>query len=153
MPSTVPQSEHEPHPDPQALTSNPDPSQNAPTDVDYTPHPESSIQVPPEREAIVKAITDLYSGSASKEDVEVYAEKAVYDDPWSFCDTRYKIAGQWYGMSKLPPSLFSFKHRRSWRLVGDPHMLTIVPPPKAFPKFSPLPAPSPPKSSSPLRTH
>ena len=27
----------------------------------------------------------------------VYAEKAVYDDPWSYCDTRYKIAGQWYG--------------------------------------------------------
>ncbi|KAL8774623.1 MAG: hypothetical protein Q9194_003995 [Teloschistes cf. exilis] len=94
-------SEHEPHPDPQALTSNPDPSQNASTDVDYTPHPESSIKVPPEREAIVKAITNLYSGSASKEDVEVYAEKAVYDDPWSFCDTRYKIAGQWYGIPKV----------------------------------------------------
>ncbi|KAL8967666.1 MAG: hypothetical protein Q9197_005314, partial [Variospora fuerteventurae] len=101
MPSTapsapVPQGQHEPRPDPQALTSNPDPSQNAPTDVDYTPHPESSLKVPPEREAIVKAITNLYSGSGSEEDMRVYAEKAVYDDPWSFCDTRYKIAGQWY---------------------------------------------------------
>ncbi|KAL8667861.1 MAG: hypothetical protein Q9202_000326 [Teloschistes flavicans] len=109
MPSTtpsapVPQGEHEPRPDPQTLTSNPNPSQNASTDVDYTPHPDSSIQIPPEREAIVKAITNLYSGSASKEDMEVYAEKAVYDDPWSFCDTRYKIAGQWYGMSQFPPS-------------------------------------------------
>jgi len=27
----------------------------------------------------------------------VYGKEAVYDDPWSYCDTRYKIAGQWYG--------------------------------------------------------
>lgn len=30
--------------------------------------------------------------------MQVYAENAIYDDPWSYCDTRYKIAGQWYGM-------------------------------------------------------
>lgn len=103
MPSTapsvpVPQGEHEPRPDPQGLTYNTDPSKNASTDVDYAPHPESSLKVPQEREAIVKAIKNLYSGSASEDDMKVYAEKAVYDDPWSFCDTRYKIAGQWYGM-------------------------------------------------------
>lgn len=34
--------------------------------------------------------------------IQVYTEKAIYDDPWSYCDTRYKIAGQWYGSS---PSL------------------------------------------------
>ncbi|KAF2202002.1 hypothetical protein GQ43DRAFT_440112 [Delitschia confertaspora ATCC 74209] len=33
--------------------------------------------------------------------MRVYAEKAVYDDPWSFCDTRYKIAGQWYGLPMI----------------------------------------------------
>ncbi|KAL8991850.1 MAG: hypothetical protein Q9169_007594 [Polycauliona sp. 2 TL-2023] len=110
MPSTspsapVPQGHHEPRLDPQALTSNQaNPSQNAPTNVDYTPHPESSLQVPPEREAIVKKITNLYSGSANEEDMRVYAEKAVYDDPWSFCDTRYKIAGQWYGIPKVMSS-------------------------------------------------
>ncbi|KAL8748762.1 MAG: hypothetical protein Q9199_008074, partial [Rusavskia elegans] len=43
-------------------------------------------------------------GSASEEDMRVYAEKAVYDDPWSFCDTRYKIAGQWYGIPKVMAS-------------------------------------------------
>lgn len=32
------------------------------------------------------------------EDMQVYAEEAIYDDLWSYCDTRYKIAGQWYGM-------------------------------------------------------
>lgn len=31
----------------------------------------------------------------------VYTEKAIYDDPWSYCDDRYKIAGQWYGTSEL----------------------------------------------------
>lgn len=33
--------------------------------------------------------------------MKVYAPEAVYDDPWSYCDTRYKIAGQWYGIPKL----------------------------------------------------
>lgn len=91
------QQNYEPRPDPQALTSNPDPSQNSSTNVDYEPHPEQSIKVSPERERIVKAITSLYSGSASEEDMQVYAQEAIYDDPWSYCDTRYKIAGQWYG--------------------------------------------------------
>ena len=25
--------------------------------------------------------------------MKVYAENAIYDDPWSYCDARYKIAG------------------------------------------------------------
>ncbi|THX80116.1 hypothetical protein D6D04_04785 [Aureobasidium pullulans] len=98
---SVPQS-YELRPDPQALTGNKeDPSQNASTGVDYEPHPEKSIKLEPEREKIVKSICALYSGSASEEDMQVYAEKAVYDDPWSYCDTRYKIAGQWYGIPKV----------------------------------------------------
>ena len=92
------QDKYEIRPDPQALThNNDDPSQNSVTDVDYEPHPEKSLKVSPEHEKIVKAITSLYSGSANEEDMQVYAEKAIYDDPWSYCDTRYKIAGQWYG--------------------------------------------------------
>lgn len=87
---------YEPHPDPQALTSNP--PHNSSTGVDYEPHPEKSIPIPLEREQVVKSITNLYSGSASEEDMQVYAKEAIYDDPWSYCDTRYKIAGQWYGM-------------------------------------------------------
>ena len=68
---------------------------------DYEPHPSSSLSVSPEHEEIVKRISNLYSGSASKEDMEVYAAEAIYDDPWSYCDTRYKIAGQWYGRFEL----------------------------------------------------
>ncbi|KAI4846646.1 hypothetical protein E4T44_04946 [Aureobasidium sp. EXF-8845] len=97
----VPQS-YEIRPDPQALTGNKeDPSQNASTGVDYEPHPEKSIKLEPEREKIVQSICALYSGGASEELMQVYAEKAVYDDPWSYCDTRYKIAGQWYGIPKI----------------------------------------------------
>ncbi|KAI4740773.1 hypothetical protein E4T50_08806 [Aureobasidium sp. EXF-12298] len=97
----VPQS-YEIRPDPQALTGNKeDPSQNASTGVDYEPHPEKSIKLEPEREKIVQSICALYSGGANEELMQVYAEKAVYDDPWSYCDTRYKIAGQWYGIPKV----------------------------------------------------
>jgi hypothetical protein len=92
------ENEFEKRPDPVALTQNPDPSQNSSSGVDYEPYPNKSIQLEPERAKIVQAICNLYSGSASKEDMMVYAEEAVYDDPWSYCDTRYKIAGQWYGM-------------------------------------------------------
>lgn len=92
------ENEFEKRPDPVALTENPDPSKNSSSGVDYEPNPAESIQLEPEREKIVQAICNLYSGSASKEDMMVYAEEAIYDDPWSYCDTRYKIAGQWYGV-------------------------------------------------------
>lgn len=62
---------HEPHPDPVALTSNPDASKNSSTGVDYEPHPESSIEVSAERQEIVRKICALYSGSASEEDMMV----------------------------------------------------------------------------------
>jgi hypothetical protein len=112
----MPQS-YEIRPDPQELTHNKeDASKNASTGVDYEPHPEKSIPLDAERQKMVASICALYSGSASEEDMQVYAEKAVYDDPWyenpsneetrtdrslpsrSYCDTRYKIAGQWYGI-------------------------------------------------------
>ena len=89
--------DYEIRPDPQGVTGNEDPSQNSSSGVDYEPHPERSIKLSPERQKIVDAITRLYSGSANEQDMQVYAEHSVYDDPWSYCDTRYKIAGQWYG--------------------------------------------------------
>lgn len=88
---------YEKRPDPVSLTQNSSPSQNSSTGVDYEPHPEQSIKLEYEREKIVQSICNLYSGSASEEDMMVYAKEAVYDDTWSYCDTRYKIAGQWYG--------------------------------------------------------
>jgi hypothetical protein len=88
----------EPHPNPIALTAPKNTSK-----VDYTPHPSNCIPVSAAQQAIVDAICRLYSGSASKDDMQVYAENAVYDDPWSYCDDRFKVAGQWYGgLAALP---------------------------------------------------
>ncbi|KAF2451691.1 hypothetical protein P171DRAFT_347717 [Karstenula rhodostoma CBS 690.94] len=98
---------YEIRPDPIALTQNSDPSKNASSGVDYEPHPEDSIPLDPSRERIIQAICNLYSGSASETDMQVYAEEAIYDDPLSFCDTRYKIAGQWYGASHASPKIMS----------------------------------------------
>ncbi|CAI4212368.1 unnamed protein product [Parascedosporium putredinis] len=70
-------------------------------EVDYTPIPERSLSLSPGRQRIMQHILNLYCGSASESDMMAYAEQAVYDDPLSYCDTRHKIAGQWYGIPKL----------------------------------------------------
>ncbi|KAK4978384.1 hypothetical protein LTR66_010613 [Elasticomyces elasticus] len=109
--------DYEIRPDSKALTSNPDPSQNSSSGVDYEPHPERSIKLEPERQKIVDSICRLYSGSASEEDMQVYAEKSIYDDPLSYCDTRYKIAGQWYGIPKIMAQSRTLKTEN---LVSEP---------------------------------
>lgn len=97
MVSSDPQT-YEPRPNPQQLTGHgTDTSLNSSTGVDYEPNPSASLQLQPEREKIVRSICNLYSGSANEEDMRVYANEAVYDDPWSYCENRYEIAGQWYG--------------------------------------------------------
>ncbi|KAI1387822.1 uncharacterized protein F4822DRAFT_407688 [Hypoxylon trugodes] len=90
-----------PHPDQRGAEAHPERPRNVNGEVDYTPHPENSIPISESRNMIQQKILNLYCGSASEEDMKVYAEKAVYDDPFSYCDTRYKIAGQWYGLPKL----------------------------------------------------
>ena len=86
----------EPTPNARALTGpNEETSpRNVSQDVDYEPYSELSMKISPEHESIIKHITNLYSGSCSEDDMKVYAEKAIYDDPVSYCDTRYKIAGE-----------------------------------------------------------
>ncbi|KIW68271.1 hypothetical protein PV04_04228 [Phialophora macrospora] len=100
---------YEPHPDPRQLTGHEGKA------VDYEPRPEKSLKISPEHEAIVKSISNLYSGSASESDMSVYAEKAIYDDPLSYCDTRYKIAGQWYGL----PMIFAKLETKKIEVVKD----------------------------------
>lgn len=91
----------EPRPDPEQLTGG-DSTRNVSKNVDYEPHPERSIAVSDQHKEIVQHITNLYCGSSSKNDMEVYAEKAIYDDPYSYCDTRYKIAGEQSGAIDEP---------------------------------------------------
>lgn len=83
----------EPRPDTQQLTGDDD-RRNVSANVDYEPHPEKSLKVSEEHQQIIQHITNLYCGSSSETDMQVYAEKAIYDDPYSYCDTRYKIAGK-----------------------------------------------------------
>ena len=83
----------EPRPDPQELTGN-DERKNVSDNVDYEPHPERSLKISEGHQQIIKHITNLYCGSSNEADMQVYAEKAIYDDPYSYCDTRYKIAGK-----------------------------------------------------------
>ena len=83
------------------LTGNLGRAENISKGVNYEPHPERSVKVSSEHQKIVDAIQRLYSGSSSEQDMEVYSEKSIYDDPVSYCDTRYKIAGQWYGLPKV----------------------------------------------------
>ncbi|KAI6810412.1 hypothetical protein KC332_g12403 [Hortaea werneckii] len=92
-------------------TQRPANATNAPTNEDYEPNPSASIELNPERQHIVDSILRLYSGSGNHEegstgekDMRVYAKQAVYDDVWSYCDTRYKIAGQWYGIPAVMKS-------------------------------------------------
>lgn len=56
--------------------------------IDYTPNPANSVAVGPGRQHIIDAVTALYSGSASKTDMSIYAENAVYDDPLGHCDDK-----------------------------------------------------------------
>lgn len=47
--------------------------------------------------------------------MSLYTEKAIYDDPLSYCDTRHKIAGQWYRLLKI----FSKLESRKMEVVKD----------------------------------
>lgn len=80
-----------PHPDPASTEPRPERPRNVAGDVDYVPHPENSKPVSDSRSEIKRHITNLYCGSASEADMAVYAEQAVYDDPFSYCDTRSVI--------------------------------------------------------------
>lgn len=135
---------YEPHPSAEISTKNINQtnvndhdSQNVTKDIDYEPHPSSSQTPSAAHAQTITHITNLYSGSASETDMSVYATKAIYDDPFSYCDTRYKIAGQWYGIPKLfarsrtlktevvrdePPEIV-FKLQQEYTLKGA-HLLT-----------------------------
>ena len=96
-PSDPPPQAFEPRPDAHALTTDSSNTNNGGEEVDYEPDPEKSIWLASAQDEVVEAICRLYSAQPSEEDMQVYDEHAIYDDPYSYCDTRYKIAGQWYG--------------------------------------------------------
>lgn len=82
-------SDTKPHPAQREVESHPDRPRNVNGEVDYEPHPEASKPLSDSRKAIMTKILNLYSGKASEENMAAYAEQAIYDDPFSYCDTRY----------------------------------------------------------------
>ena len=105
----------EPRPDAKALTRDDNDTHSVQKDADFEPHPEKSLRISDAHQSIITRITNLYGGSASEADMQVYDEKAIYDDPLSYCDTRYKIAGQWYGL----PKIFSKLETKATEVVKD----------------------------------
>lgn len=91
MPSTT-----SPLSDQRGAEPHPERPRNVNNDVDYAPQPDKSQSISASRESIKKSIVNLYSGSASEQDMSVYAEQAVYDDPFSYCDTRYACKSRLY---------------------------------------------------------
>ncbi|KAK4611785.1 hypothetical protein CLAFUW4_13466 [Fulvia fulva] len=96
---------------PANASQRPSEATSAPLNEDYEPHHDKSLQLSADRQHILDSILRLYSGSGTHErdatgaqDMRVYAKKAVYDDIASYCDTRYKIAGQWYGIPAVMKS-------------------------------------------------
>jgi len=67
----------------------------------YKPNPEKSLALPKDRQRVVDAVIALYSSKASEEATLHYHKESVYDDLLSFCDTRRKIAGQFYALPKV----------------------------------------------------
>jgi hypothetical protein len=60
----------EPQPDPKSLTGHGDDLPHGVSkDVDYEPHPDKSLPLSSEQQSVVQHILNLYSGSASEEDM------------------------------------------------------------------------------------
>ncbi|KAH6651896.1 hypothetical protein BKA67DRAFT_637675 [Truncatella angustata] len=110
----------EPKPDVQALTG------DAKREVDFEPHPERSLDISAGQRQIMQKIINLYSGSASEEDMQVYDKDAIHDDPFSYCDTRLKIAGKLRSLKtevvKDTPSeiIMEQRHEYTLKLLGTP---------------------------------
>jgi hypothetical protein len=66
----------------------------------YEPKPSASIPLDAPRQTVLDAVLSLYSGKPSEAACLNYASRSIYDDPLSFCDTRRKIAAQWYALHK-----------------------------------------------------
>jgi hypothetical protein len=81
----------------------------------FAPNSANSIPLPPDRQELLNDVLALYGSRPSEQAMNRYAEKAVYDDPFSFCDTRYKIAGQWYGL----PMIFQKTEPKEWEVVRN----------------------------------
>ena len=71
------------------------------TSDDYHPNPSKSINLLPNRQALLDDIIALYSCQPTRRRVERYTPDCVYDDQFVYANDRYKMAGQWFALPKL----------------------------------------------------
>lgn len=76
-----------------------EPRQTA-TSEDYTPYPDKSLALSPQRQALVDDIIALYSCEPTVQRVKRYTADCVYDDQFVYANDRYKMAGQWFALPK-----------------------------------------------------
>ena len=96
-----------------------EPRQTHPSE-DYTPDPSKSIPLPPNRQALVDDIIDLYSCKPTVEKVKRYTPDCVYDDQFVYANDRYKMAGQWFAL----PKLFKASKNEGYQIVkNDPGLI------------------------------
>ena len=58
----------------------------------FAPNPADSLTLPVARQDLLSDILALYCGRPSESALRRYAPRAVFEDPFALCDTRYKIA-------------------------------------------------------------
>lgn len=106
---------------------------------DFTPDPSKSIPLPPNRQALLDDIIELYSCHPTIERVKRYTPDCVYDDQFVYANDRYKMAGQWFALPKLfnksvcekiqvvrsDDHVLQFKNEQSWTFKLIPKTATI----------------------------
>ncbi|RPA82319.1 hypothetical protein BJ508DRAFT_318096 [Ascobolus immersus RN42] len=68
---------------------------------DWIPNPANSLKLSEPKRKLLEDVLALYCGQPSVERVRRYAPDAVYDDPLSYANDRYQIAGQWFALPKM----------------------------------------------------
>ncbi|RYP75885.1 hypothetical protein DL771_002149 [Monosporascus sp. 5C6A] len=98
-------SDTQPHPGQRGVEPYPKGPRNVAGEVDYVPHPEKSIPIPPSRKAIQQSIINLYCGSASEKAMAGYI---VYPDELVWKQRQqYTFSG--LHVSKTADSVISLK--------------------------------------------
>lgn len=79
-----------------------DHSQNKDSVGEFTPDPSQSLPLSPDRQAVLDAVVDLYSGRATEDLLlRLYAPSCVFNDPFTAADGRQEVAAQWLALPKI----------------------------------------------------
>lgn len=86
---------------------------------DAHPDHSKSLTLSPARQSLVNDILALYGCEPTVERVTRYNPDCVYDDQFVYVNDRYKMAGQWFALTKL----FAESKNEGWQVVVNdfPH--------------------------------